>query len=140
MGRRDGRLALGDLVALDALSPVDARRDARTRALHGTRRAVTGDMTTSTRDEYLARDSILKLLSDDEIAKVSVAETAASLSEGDEYLDLEKPGEGVQRADGIVVPIGRVLPKKAVHADTWRQLLAELGAQQKDAASKKVTQ
>jgi hypothetical protein len=33
----------------------------------------------------------LKLLSDDDIARVSTAETAASLAEGDEYVDLDAP-------------------------------------------------
>jgi hypothetical protein len=57
---------------------------------------------------------------------VSTAETAASLSTGDEYLDLEHIEDGVQRAGSSPVPMGRVLPRKAVHADTWTKILAQL--------------
>jgi hypothetical protein len=52
------------------------------------------------RPEYLSRDSMMKLLSDDEVARVSTAETAAHFSDGDEYLDLEQFDRGVQRAPG----------------------------------------
>jgi hypothetical protein len=83
-------------------------------------------MKTKIRSDYVGRDSILKLLSDDEVAKVSTAETAPNLSEGDEYLDLEKLGQGVRRATGDAAPMGRVLPKKAVHTDTWRKIVTEL--------------
>ena len=80
------------------------------------------------RTEYATRDSILKLLSDHEVARVSTAETAAHLSDGDEYLDLEQLGQGVQRARGTATPMGRVLPKKAVHANTWSKILTQLAA------------
>ena len=78
------------------------------------------------RSEYITRDSILNLLSDDETASVSTAETAAHLSDGDEYLDLEQLNQGVQRAPGTATPMGRVLPKKAVHANTWSKILTQL--------------
>ncbi len=42
------------------------------------------------RNEYLARDAVLKTLSDDEVASVSMAETAAQLADGEDYLDLER--------------------------------------------------
>jgi hypothetical protein len=80
------------------------------------------------RAEYVTRDSVLKLLSDDEVAKVSTAETAARLADGDEYLDLEHIDRGVQRAGGTATPMGRVLPRKAVHADTWSKILTQLAA------------
>ena len=80
------------------------------------------------RSEYLTRDSILKLLSDDEVTTVSTAETAARLADGDEYLDLEQLAQGVQRASGKSVAMGRVLPRKAVHADTWNKILTQLPA------------
>jgi hypothetical protein len=83
-------------------------------------------MTSDNRAEYELRESILKLLSDAEIAKVSTAETAPVLAEGDEYLDLEKLGEGVSRADGDPVPIGRVLPRAAVRPATWSEIMSEL--------------
>ena len=80
------------------------------------------------RTAYVTRDSILKLLSDDEVARVSTAETVARLPDGDEYLDLEHLDQGVRHAGGTGVPMGRVLPRKAVHADTWVKILAQLAA------------
>ena len=71
-------------------------------------------MTTQTRSDDITRDRILKLLSDPELAKVSTAETATRLPEGEQYIDLEELGQGVQRASGKGVAMGRVLPKNAV--------------------------
>ena len=76
--------------------------------------------------EYTTRDNTLKLLSDDEVARVSTAETAARLSDGDEYLDLEQLDHGVRRAQGTATPMGRVLPRKAVHVNTWSKILTQL--------------
>jgi hypothetical protein len=78
------------------------------------------------RASYLTRDAVLKLLSDAEVGRVSTAETAASLAAGDEYLDLEGLDHGIQRAAGAPLPMGRVLPRKAVHADTWSKIVALL--------------
>lgn len=83
-------------------------------------------MTNAKRTEYATRESILMLLTDDEVAKVSTAETALVLAEGAEYLNLEKLGEGVSRADGETVPIGQVLPRAAVAPATWSKILSEL--------------
>ena len=83
-------------------------------------------MNTALRSELVTRDSVLKLLTDDEVAKVSMAETAARLSDGDEYVDLEQPEQGVRRAVGATTPTGRVLPRKAVHEDTWTKILTHL--------------
>jgi len=85
-------------------------------------------MKSDKRTEYVMRDIILKLLSDDEIARVSTAETAPRLADGDEYLDLEQIEQGVQRAGGAPTPMGRVLPRKAVHENTWKKILAHLNA------------
>ncbi len=41
------------------------------------------------RFDYLTRESIMRLWSDDEVAAVSTAQTAAHLDHGDEYVDLE---------------------------------------------------
>jgi hypothetical protein len=81
-------------------------------------------MNSHKRIDYLTRDGVLKLLSDDEAASVSNAESAEKLSEGDEYLDLEHLDEGVQKADGLIVIMGRVLPRKAVRETTWSKILA----------------
>lgn len=80
------------------------------------------------RAAYITRDALLKLLSDDEVAKVSTAETAPRLADGDEYLDLEHLDQGVQRAGGTATPMGRVLPRSAVHPDTWSAILMKLTA------------
>jgi hypothetical protein len=86
-------------------------------------------MKNDNRSPYITRDSILKLLSDDEVSKVTTAETAARLLDGDEFIDLEKFNLGVQKAPGRQTPMGHVLPKKAVHAGTWGKIVALLPAQ-----------
>jgi hypothetical protein len=77
---------------------------------------------------YVTRDGILKLLSDVEVAKVSAAETAERLTEGDEYIDLEHLEEGVLVAGTTATPMGSLLPRKVVHGDTWMRILFELAA------------
>jgi hypothetical protein len=77
---------------------------------------------------YLARDRILSLLSDSEVARVSTAESAPRLAPGDEYLDLEALDQGVKRAIGTRIPMGHVLPKKAVNEATWGKILRELAS------------
>ncbi len=78
--------------------------------------------------DYITRDSVLRLLSDAEVASVSTAETAADLADGDEYLDLEHLDQGVRRARKGTSPMGRLLPRKAVSENTWNQVLAQLRA------------
>jgi hypothetical protein len=79
------------------------------------------------RDAYVSRDMILRLLSDGEVTRVSMAETHASLPVGDEYLDLEKPQQGVQLAGAAKLFMNQVVPRSAVSAGTWRKILAHLG-------------
>ena len=76
----------------------------------------------------ITRDALLKLLSDDEVASVSSAETAGKLADGEEYLDLQNLDKGVRKAKGKTTLSGRVLPKKAVHAKTWDKIMAQLKA------------
>ncbi len=84
-------------------------------------------MTESKRAEHVARESILKLLSNEEIARVSTAESASRLREGEEYLDLEHLDQGVQRAQSATkVAMGQVLPRSAVGVETWSKILAQL--------------
>jgi hypothetical protein len=85
-------------------------------------------MGTQIRLQYVTRESILNLLSDSEVSKVSTAETAASLVDGDEYIDLEALGKGVQQAHGTPLQVGRLLPRSAVHERTWGKILAHLAA------------
>ena len=84
-------------------------------------------MTTPASAAYVSRDAILQLLSDDEIAKVSTAETATGLFDGDEYLDLEHLDHGVRRSDPATkVTMGHVVPRNAVSAASWARILAHL--------------
>ena len=84
-------------------------------------------MTNTKRAEQIARDNILKLLSNEEIAKVSTAEAASGLTEGGEYLDLEHLDQGVQHAKpASKVTMGHVLPRSAICNETWNKILAQL--------------
>lgn len=84
-------------------------------------------MSNAMRAEQISRDEILKLLSDDENAKVSSAEGAAGLADGQEYLDLEHLDQGIQRAAaGTKVTMGHVLPRSAVCDGTWSKVVAHL--------------
>ena len=85
-------------------------------------------MSNDHRFEYVARDRVLNLLSDDEIASVSNAETAARLSDDDEYIDLEQLDQGVRRAPAGAAIMGRVLPRKAVRETTWSKILTQLSS------------
>ena len=78
--------------------------------------------------EYVTREGILKLLSDDEVAKVCTAETAARLAENEEYLDLEHLEVGVQKARLGGPVMGRVLPRAAVHEKTWIKIQTAVAA------------
>lgn len=83
-------------------------------------------MTSSQSTAYVLRDGIMNLLSDDEVAAVSTAETAEKLADGDEYIDLEHLDQGVRQAQAVPTPMGNVLPKKSVHQDTWNKILMKL--------------
>ena len=83
-------------------------------------------MKSDPRSEYVTRESVLKLLSDNEVAAVSTAESAPRLAEGDEYLNLEMLERGVQRVVGAGPVMGSVLPRKAVHEATWTKILTQL--------------
>ena len=83
-------------------------------------------MTIAARTGLVARDTILKLMSDEEIARVSTAEAASGLSDGAEYLDLEQIDRGIQRADpATMIAMDHVVPRGAVSAGTWTKILAQ---------------
>ena len=75
---------------------------------------------------YTMRERVLELLTDDETSKVSKAETAAGLTDGDEYLDLEQLSQGVMKAHGESIAMGSALPKKSVQPQTWATILTML--------------
>lgn len=88
-------------------------------------------MTTSDneqRNKYMTRDSVMKLLSNEEVANVASAETDIRLADGEEYLDLWQLEQGVQRSSGVSEPMGSVLPKKTVRDATWSKILVLLAA------------
>jgi hypothetical protein len=79
--------------------------------------------------EYLTRDSILKLLSDSELAWVSAREGGPALADGDEYVDLQHLHQGVLRVHAATrITIGEVLPRSAIAEKTWQQVCARLAA------------
>jgi hypothetical protein len=86
-------------------------------------------MTTSEpmRSELASREAVLKLLSDEETARVSMAETKTVLAEGSDYVDLEHLEKGVQCASAAVaVMMGGVIPRTTVSDQTWSKILAHL--------------
>lgn len=76
--------------------------------------------------KYLTRNHILKLLSDEEVASVSAAETAEPIRDGEVYLDLSRLSQGVRRARGETTPLGPVLRQKAVQEQTWKSVVTHL--------------
>jgi len=72
----------------------------------------------------LKREAIIKLLTDAEVARVSTAEGAPRLVEGDEYVDLEDLDSGVQlvQATPRTAP-GRALARSAVSDATWAKIV-----------------
>ena len=88
-------------------------------------------MSDAKRVEQVARDSILKLLSDEENGRVSTAETTSRLTEGAEYLDLAHLGQGVQcaKATMATVTMAHILPRSAVSDETWRKILVHLAGE-----------
>lgn len=85
-------------------------------------------MSEAERAEYVTRDSILKMLSNDEVDRVTTSETAVRLADGEEYVDLSQLDLGVQRAKGARTAMGNVLPRKAVLAETWTRIALTLAA------------
>jgi hypothetical protein len=87
-------------------------------------------MSHANRSELVARDTLLKLLTDEEMARVSTAETAAGLTPGQEYIDLEHIDRGVQVCNAATkVVMGNALPRRAVGDPTWTKIIAQLAPQ-----------
>ena len=75
----------------------------------------------------LKRESIIKLLTDAEVAKVSTAEDAPRLVEGDEYVDLEDLAAGVKQVHEKSPRASHTLPRSAVSETTWAKIIAVVG-------------
>ena len=85
-------------------------------------------MNNDKRTGLVARENIMQLLSEEEMASVSNAESATQLGKGDEYLDLEQLALGVRKAPDGNTPTSHMLPRKAVRSETWTKILAVLAA------------
>lgn len=85
------------------------------------------------RGEYVTREEILKLLSDEEIARVSTSEGGPPLAEGEEYVDLEHLNEGIQRVrETNTVRMGSVLPRRSVEDKTWSRICSHIAVGPKE--------
>lgn len=85
-------------------------------------------MTAPSATACATRDSVLRLLSRDEVARLSNVETAPILALGDEYLDLDRIDQGVQTVHPLSrLGAGRALPRGGVDPTTWIKILALLG-------------
>ena len=81
-------------------------------------------MATQSKNPELTRDAILKLLTDVEVARISRAEGATRLIEGDEYIDLTDPAAGVQLVQATPRdPAANALPRSAVSDATWAKIV-----------------
>ena len=75
------------------------------------------------------RDQVLKLLSEDEIARMGTEEGSPRLGDGDEYIDLAAPDNGVRSVHGAMqLTTGKVLARKTVSAETWAKISMRFGA------------
>ena len=83
-------------------------------------------MSSDERSEPMNGAKLLKLLSPGEMASLKAAAAETHLRRGDEYLHLEQLERGVLRSDGTATSVGALLPRKAVHEDTWRRILRSL--------------
>jgi hypothetical protein len=63
------------------------------------------------------------LLTPDERFNVRVAETAALLAAGEEYIDLALPELGVQQTSWMITSLVGTLPKKSVSPSTWERIV-----------------
>lgn len=75
---------------------------------------------------YVTRDAVLKLLTDDEVARVATLEAGPELGVGEQYLDLARLELGVREVEaGRPLDMAHVLPRSAVSEETWSKLLLE---------------
>lgn len=88
--------------------------------------------------EYAVRETLLGLLSDEEVAKASTSEATSVLGAGQEFIDLANLGLGIQRVNAATtVKMSNALPRKAVSAETWPKLIDYLaGCRREDTLGK----
>ena len=78
------------------------------------------------KESYVTRKKIMSLLSDEEVARIGMAE-ARWPAEGEDYIDLEHPEQGVRRVAGSKpARSGNILPRSAVREQTWSAILSQV--------------
>jgi len=77
----------------------------------------------------MTRETVMKLLSDQEVTKMRFAGTTTKMADGEEYLDLDQLVHGVQHAKGSGMLMGSFLPRKLLGADTWSRILKHLNVE-----------
>jgi hypothetical protein len=72
--------------------------------------------------------AVMGLLSDAELLRVRAGEAGERLADGEEYIDLAAPDNGVRSVHGSMQhTMGKVLPRSAVSAATWAKIAARFG-------------
>ena len=85
-------------------------------------------MSNARKSDYEMRDSIFQLLSEDEVAQMSANGRKVSLADGDEYIDMAAPDNGIRCVHrAMQLTMGEVLPRRAVSAETWERIGARFG-------------
>ncbi len=80
------------------------------------------------RTDHETCDQVLNLLSADEVSRMSAKKAIFGLADGDEYIDLAAPENGVRSVHGAMQrTLGQVLPRKAVSAETWAKITRRFG-------------
>ena len=78
--------------------------------------------------DYLTRDSILKLLDENELSSVADVESEMFLKVGDEYIDLGQLDHGVRKAITTTTSTRNVLPRSAVYEETWTRIVEHMAS------------
>ncbi len=76
--------------------------------------------------EYRVRRQMLELLSAADAASLAKIAAAGSLQEGDEYIEVDHPARGVQRATAGELRRDKLILRRAVERGTWTQIVALL--------------
>jgi len=84
-------------------------------------------MSKPTQTELVDRNTVLKLLSDEEVSRVSMAETKSALIDGAEYVDLAHLDQGVQRfTSSASFQKDDIVTRTAVSDQTWSKIISRL--------------
>jgi hypothetical protein len=84
-------------------------------------------MESNNKKEYITRQEILDMLSDEEVTKVAIEEEPSHFFEGDEYIDLENLEKGVQKFSAALKKnSNNILAHGAVSDETWGKIIEKL--------------